>query len=312
LLIVLRVVDPARREMQDHGRCYGRADRTIPVMASLGRPPTSAHIASTEPFVYQTRMEATSVEALLSRLEGLARERPGGAIAFDGDGTLWSGDVGEDYFAELVERRALPEAARAPLSEVAAEHGLSGEGSARALAERIHHAYIAGRFPEDTVCEVMTWALAGTPRAAVDELARDVAAGLGLAGRLHAEAIAVARWAVERGVAVFVVSASPRPIVEAASEHLGVSVAGVAAVTPRWGSDGVMLPEVERPIPYGDGKVTRLTELLAGRPLYAAFGDNAFDVAMLNAAAIGVAVRPKARLRERAADVPGLLELSAG
>lgn len=303
------MVRPASRGIGDHERCYGDADVTIPGVTSHSSVPTYAHIASKKAFVYQTRMEATSVEALLSRLEGLSRERPGGAIAFDGDGTLWSGDVGEDYFSELVERRALPEAARAALGQAAAAHGLSTEGTARALAERIHHAYIAGRFPEDTVCEVMTWAMAGTGRDALAELARDIAAGLGLPARLHAEAIAVARWAVEHGVSVFLVSASPRPIVEAASRHLGFEVSGVAAVTPRWDANGVMLPDVERPIPYGDGKVTRLTELLAGRPLYAAFGDNAFDVAMLQAAAVGVAVRPKARLRERAADVSGLVEL---
>ena len=72
----------------------------------------------------------------------------------------------------------------------------------------------------------------------------------------------------------------------------------------------VLLPEVERPIPYGPGKVSRLLERMgAGRTLYAAFGDNAFDVALLASARIGVAVRPKTRLRERAHEVAGLVEL---
>jgi phosphoserine phosphatase len=46
------------------------------------------------------------------------------------------------------------------------------------------------------------------------------------------------------------------------------------------------------------------------RPLYAAFGDNAFDVSLLAGAAVPVAVRPKPRLRARAGEVPGLVELA--
>ena len=72
-----------------------------------------------------------------------------------------------------------------------------------------------------------------------------------------------------------------------------------------------MLADVERPIPYGDGKVIRLKERVGeARVIYAAFGDNAFDVAMLAAAQIGVAVRPKPRLRDREHTVAGLVELS--
>ena len=72
-----------------------------------------------------------------------------------------------------------------------------------------------------------------------------------------------------------------------------------------------MVAGVERPIPYGPGKVTRLREHLgAERSLYAAFGDNVFDVALLSTARVPVAVRPKPRLRAQAAQVPGLVELT--
>jgi phosphoserine phosphatase len=57
--------------------------------------------------------------------------------------------------------------------------------------------------------------------------------------------------------------------------------------------------------------VRRLRERIGtGRTLYAAFGDNAFDVALLASARVSVAVRPKARLRERAGEVDGLVELA--
>jgi phosphoserine phosphatase len=68
---------------------------------------------------------------------------------------------------------------------------------------------------------------------------------------------------------------------------------------------------VERPIPYGAGKMARLREAIGhDRPLYASFGDNGFDVALLAGASVPVAVRPKPRLRARAAEVPGLVELA--
>jgi phosphoserine phosphatase len=57
--------------------------------------------------------------------------------------------------------------------------------------------------------------------------------------------------------------------------------------------------------------VTRLRERIAdGQALYAAFGDNAFDVPMLAASRVPVAVRPKARLRACADAVPGIVELA--
>jgi phosphoserine phosphatase len=56
--------------------------------------------------------------------------------------------------------------------------------------------------------------------------------------------------------------------------------------------------------------VSRLLERIGtAHTLLAAFGDNAFDVALLASAHIGVAVRPKPRLRARAHEVTGLVEL---
>jgi phosphatidylglycerophosphatase C len=69
------------------------------------------------------------------------------------------------------------------------------------------------------------------------------------------------------------------------------------------------MPSVVRPIPYGPGKVMQLRAKLGARPLYAAFGDNAFDVPMLREARIPVAIRPKPRLVERASEIPNLLIL---
>ena len=72
------------------------------------------------------------------------RAEPGGAIAFDGDGTLWSGDIGEDLFEALLEGGRIEEVAHAALAREAEAEKLSTEGGAVAIAMR---ATPRARFP---------------------------------------------------------------------------------------------------------------------------------------------------------------------
>jgi phosphatidylglycerophosphatase C len=253
-------------------------------------------------------VQTATVAETIARIEEQAKE-PGGAVASDGDGTLWSGDIGEDFFAALLEQRRILAAAFGPLVHEAREHGLDASGDAFDVAHRIHAAYLAGTFPEERVCEIMTWATVGARRVDMDGFARDLVQSIDLERRLHREAIAIIEHARSRGIDVYLVSASPRPIVLAAAEIIGIPLPNVIAATERIDAGGVVMAEVDRPIPYGDGKVTRLRQKLGTRPLYAAMGDNAFDVALLSASRIPIAIRPKPRLVERAGEVQGLVTL---
>jgi phosphoserine phosphatase len=251
-----------------------------------------------------------TVEEIKARIEAAQATSPGGALAFDGDGTLWSGDVGEDFYFGMIARGDIREEATAALREEARAAGLDDAGGGAVLARRIYDAYLAHKFDEERVCEVMTWVSAGW---AEDELAAfcdEILARAVLAGRLHEEVQAVMSFARGRGIELFLVSASPLGIVASAAKIAGIAQTNVVAARAPF-EGGKMQASVHRPIPYGPGKVTRLRERLGTRPLYAAFGDNAFDVPMLAEAAVGVAVRPKARLRDRAKDVPGLVEIAA-
>lgn len=254
-------------------------------------------------------MELQSAEEVWARVERLARAQPGGVVATDGDGTLWSGDVGEDLFHAFVDRGEVAPPALEAFRREAREHDLSDAGTGQDLARRIYAAYVEGHFPEERVCELMAWCFAGWARGQVQELARDVVDRVGLAARLHREVLHVLDRARAAGIEAVLVSASPVAVVLAAGARVGFDEAHVVAAHPRFATD-VMLAEVERPIPYGPGKVSRLRERIGGRPLYAAFGDNAFDVAMLAGAHVAVAVRPKPKLRERAHEVAGLVELA--
>jgi len=253
------------------------------------------------------QLEQVAPEAVITRIEASRRGAPGGAIAFDGDGTLWSGDVGEEFFFAVVERGDFRAPALAALAREAREFGIDDAGSGAALARRLYDAYAAGAYPEERICEVITWACAGWSSAEVFAIARAVCADL--PRRLHGELAPVLAWAKDHGVDVFLVSASPREVVDVGADVVGIPRARVVAATARYEGD-VMIADAVRPIPYGPGKVQNLRALLGDRPLYAAFGDNTFDVAMLGAATVPVAVRPKPRLLERAREVPGLVQIA--
>jgi phosphatidylglycerophosphatase C len=252
-------------------------------------------------------MEIVSRAVLVHRIRDAAKKLPGGALAFDGDGTLWSGDVGDDLWAAACTRGDFRPRATEAMRNEARAAGLDADGD---VVAALNTAYETHRLPEERMYEIVTWAFAGWTRAELAAFCREVLSARGLAARLHPEVVACLRWARDEGLRVLVVSASPRAVVEEAVHSLGVGTLEVLAATPRWDPD-VMRPEVERPIPYGPGKVHAIRGAIGTSALYAAFGDNAFDVAMLSEACVPVAVRPKDRLRARAAEVAALVELAA-
>jgi phosphatidylglycerophosphatase C len=255
-------------------------------------------------------VQQQSADDVWARIESLARERPGGVIATDGDGTLWSGDVGDDLFHAFLNHGRVETPALEAFRQTARDHGLSDAGQGPEIARRIYAGYLAGAYPEERMCEVMTWCFAGWTRDEVRAFSSDVVDRGDLASRLHREVHVVVERARTAGIEAVLVSASPFAVVREAGRRVGFGDAQIVAARPRYEADR-MLADVERPIPYGPGKMTRLRELVVhDRPLYAAFGDNAFDVPMLAGASVAVAVRPKPRLRARAADVPGLVELA--
>jgi phosphoserine phosphatase len=255
-------------------------------------------------------VQLQSADEVWARIEALAQKDGGrGVVATDGDGTLWSGDVGEDLFHGFLEHGVVLDPALDAIKLQAREHAVSDAGTGVDVARRIYAAYLEGHFPEERVCELMTWCFAGWTHAKLVAFTREVVDRGALDARLNREVIHVLERARAAGVETLLVSASPVCVIREAGARVGFAEGQVVAAHPRWVGD-VMLAGVERPIPYGPGKVSRLRERIGhDRTLYAAFGDNAFDVAMLASARVGVAVRPKPRLRERAGEIPGIVEL---
>lgn len=251
-------------------------------------------------------MKQEPVARLVSRLE-VALHGVGGdarhgrvVLAADGDGTLWTGDVGDALFEEALAQGWVTEAARPALLAEARAHGVAAEGDAATIARALDVAHREGRYPEDRAYAMMAWCMAGMREEALRAAAHELLLGaFGLHDRLIPEAIALLTWASTRRVPILVISASPRAIVGPAAElvrqRIGGGVVEVRSMTPTL-LDGVIQPAIDGPIVYGEGKVAALAERREGRHVLAALGDSRFDLPMLALAEFAVAIRPKPTL----------------
>jgi HAD superfamily phosphoserine phosphatase-like hydrolase len=248
-----------------------------------------------------------SSEQILAKLA--ERALPGAVLASDADGTIWSGDIGIDTFERMLERRAFRAEAGAALAREGAAHGIETPSDPTEAARALYRAFEKGDYPERDAFQMMAWAFAGYRVDEVRAFGRDVVDAVGLASRLHPEALPILHWAKAKGVPLYVVSASCEIVVRAALEKLALPVTDVFGMSPAV-ENGVVVAGVNEPVTYGPGKVEALRRGTRGGRLIGAFGDSAYDLAMLAEAGVGVAVRPKPELRARAATCPGLVELA--
>ena len=230
------------------------------------------------------------------------------ALAFDADGTLWSGDVGDDVFRFAVGHGRLREAARAELERQAQTRGFQSFPDVNRTARQLFEAYLAHRYPERDMCELMTWCYAGHSLVEMRELIAEALTAANHAQRLHEELRPILDYARARGVRTVVISASPRATVELAASAWGFAAEDIAASTPRV-TEGIICAEMAGAVPYAASKCSAGRALLAGSRWLASFGDNVFDLEMLREAEVGVAVRPKPALEARLGEVPGALLL---
>jgi phosphatidylglycerophosphatase C len=255
-------------------------------------------------------------EKLIIELTALLGDTdPASAVmAFDGDGTLWSGDVGEDLIRAALRDSFLLDEVRPALLAEAVRFGIQltpadANGDASAIARVLLASYFGGRYPERETCSMMAWCYAGRALDEVKAFAKSVLEEEGLARRLTPELRSIIEWGRHTGLRLALISASPRPVVEAAGAYWGFAPAEIAAATPAVVS-GRVLAELASPVPYAEAKLTAGRALFGDARWLAAFGDNVFDIEMLTTAEVGVAVRPKPRLEAQLATLG--LRLLAG
>ena len=246
---------------------------------------------------------------LIAELERRSSSSEPCALAFDADGTLWSGDVGDDVFRFAVAHGRLREEARAEIERQALTRGFEVSADVNVTAEHLFEMYVAGRYPERDMCELMTWCYAGHSLTEMRELALEALQATQHSQRLHEELRPILEFARARGLRTVVISASPRATVEQATRPWDFAAEDIAASTPRV-IDGVITSAMAGIVPYAAGKVVAGRALLGPARWVASFGDNVFDLEMMQEAEIGVAVRPKPALAARLAEIAGVVRLS--
>jgi phosphoserine phosphatase len=156
----------------------------------------------------------------------------------------------------------------------------------------------------------MAWVFAGSPVADIDAVIARALAERRLEDRLLLEMKPILAWARAEGVRAVVVSASPERVVFQAALLWGFEPDDIVAARARIRA-GRYTVGLEAPLPYEEQKVIAARALLGDVNWLAAFGNSLFDLHMLRAARLAVAVQPKADLYAGLSDVPHAVVLDS-
>jgi phosphatidylglycerophosphatase C len=204
-------------------------------------------------------------------IKQLLRTGRRGPTTFDGDGTLWGGDVGEGFFRWMLKNRHYP-AERIP------------------ALTRAWNAYKAGAFPGEQMYELMVTGMAGMKEAEV----RDLATRYFDTKHQHRIYRPMAHMveALDRlGMSPWVVSGSPYWVVAAGARHLGIPADRVIGLRTEVTPDGLLTGRVVRPVPWKKGKAQQLK--LQGIHPVLAVGNSYGDIQMLRTASeVSLVVNP--------------------
>lgn len=241
---------------------------------------------------------SVTITELIARLDALSNHEPC-HLAFDGDGTLWSGDVSDDVFLSACHANWFLDSVRPLLTLILREHGLSSSGPLGRVLERVYQAEKQGTLDEQTLFEIMTWCYAGRSFDEVSAYAERVLTELDIDSRLRREHLPLLDWARSSGHTCWLVTASPWPIVRVVAYRFGFDDDHIIAARPVVSDAGIIEAGMRAPVPYSEQKVVQLSARRNSHRLLAAFGDSRFDIELLASAELAVAVSPKPALLDR-------------
>jgi phosphoserine phosphatase len=223
--------------------------------------------AQTEAFLPPTQEFLETIVALNPRV-----------AAFDCDGTLWSGDVGERFFDwELRSAELVPASVDA--------------------AMRARHAdYKRGEVEEATMCGEMVTMHKGIPES------RLMDASVRFFDQFFAELIfpemrELVRRLAENRCEIWAVSSSNEWVIRAGMRHFRIPDNRILAAKVEV-DNGIATDRLIR-VPSGPGKPEALREV-ARKPIDAAFGNSRWDAEMLAMAKYAIAVNPNSDLEVKA------------
>lgn len=239
-----------------------------------------------------------TVSELIGKLGAMSRGECCG-LAFDGDGTLWSGDVSDDVFLAACQADWFVETVEPSLRAILANHNLSSAGTRGEQARRLFESEKRGLISERLLFEFMTWCYAGRSVEEVSAFADTILTDRGIDQRVRMGYVELFDWARSNGHQVWLVTASPLPIVRVAAQKLGIEEHRIVAARASVTDAGRIATDMAEPVPYREQKPLQLKARSAMPRLLAAFGDSPFDIDLLSAAELAVAVNPKPALLDR-------------
>jgi HAD superfamily phosphoserine phosphatase-like hydrolase len=210
-------------------------------------------------------------------LESVVDLRPRVA-AFDCDGTLWSGDAGETFFAWEI------------------KNGLVTAEVAQAMRAR-YAEYKAGKVSEEDMCGEMVIMHRGLSDAAMMAAATEFMAS-SFPGRIFPEMRELVQRLHENGCEIWAVSSSNEWVIRAGMQQFGITADRILAANVEL-ENGIVTDRLVR-IPSGPGKPKALREV-AQKDIDAAFGNSRWDADMLAIAKHAFAVNPNPDLADLAA-----------
>ncbi len=200
--------------------------------------------------------------AVARLIDTVTREHAGQAVVFDADGTLWRGDVGEDFLRYAIHQNLFEASYERYEALLAVSH-------ARAYAYCV---------------EVMR----GLPQAELEQHCSSFFTAR-FEGRIFSFVRPLLARLSEAGCPVWICSASPRWIVVPGALALGIPQKQVIGVTCEV-REGKLTGEVEQPVPVGPGKVSWLERSKLTPAL--AVGNGDFDLDMLEFARHALVISP--------------------
>ena len=222
---------------------------------------------------------STAPDRTQAFVESILRLEPRVA-AFDCDGTLWSGDAGESFFAWELEEKVV------------------ADDIADAMRAR-YAEYRAGRVPEDVMCGEMVTMHRNMIEADVQRAATRFF-DLKIAEQIFPEMRSLVRQLAAQGCDVWAVSSTNEWVIRAAMRHFGIARDHVLAASVA--IDHMRVTDRLLRIPSGDGKPKAIREVVR-KDLDAAFGNSRWDADMLAIARHPFAINPnpdlEAMARER-------------
>ncbi len=211
-------------------------------------------------------------------IEGVLSLRPLVA-AFDCDGTLWSGDAGEGFFAW----------------ELEPGQGLVPESVARWARSR-HADYEAGRVAEEVMCGEMVTMHRGLQEEVVQQ-ACDAYFSRAISAGIFPEMRELVRCLLDSGCDVWAVSSSNQWIIRSGMPCFGIPQKRILAAETAV-ENGIVTDRLIR-VPSGSGKPEAIRDVVNGT-LDCAFGNSIWDREMLDMSKHPFAINPNPNLKATA------------